>query len=93
MESPDAARARLRARQQELQVELGQVQRKLEQLDTTVVVSQWWQAPSGPTGRGTAYHTGTNQSCRPQNKPDEITLYQALEAGLAPCRTCKPKRS
>jgi hypothetical protein len=86
-----AARTRLLARQQELQSELVEVQRQLEQLDTTVVVSQWWQAPSGPMGRGTTYHAEAAQRCRPQNKPDEITLYEALEAGLAPCPRCRPK--
>jgi hypothetical protein len=90
MESPDAARTRLRARQQELTAELERVQRHLEQLDTTVVVSQWWEAPSGPMGRGTAYHTGKDYRCSPSNGP-QITLYEALQAELAPCRTCKPK--
>jgi hypothetical protein len=91
MESAEAARVRLRARQQELQTELEHVQRKLEQLDTTVLVSQWWQAPSGPTGRGTVYHAKTAQHCRPQNSPNGITLYEALAAGLTPCVRCRPK--
>lgn len=91
MESATAARARLQERQQELKAELEQVQRHLDQLETTVVVSQWWQAPSGPMGRGTIYHTGTDQRCRPQNSPDEITLYEALQAELDPCRRCRPK--
>jgi hypothetical protein len=91
MESATAARSRLQARRQELKAELAQVQRELEQLDTTVVVSQWWQAPSGAMGRGTVYHTGTDQQCRPQNSPDEITLYEALQAELLPCGRCRPK--
>ncbi|MFD8839752.1 hypothetical protein [Streptomyces griseofuscus] len=93
MESTTATRDRLLARQQELQSELGQVQQHLEQLDTKVIVSQWWQAPSGPAGRGTVYHTGLDERCRPQRSPDEITLYEALRAELVPCRTCRPKHS
>ncbi|WP_121703336.1 hypothetical protein [Streptomyces sp. E5N298] len=91
MESATAASERLRARRQELTAELEQVQRQLNQLETHVVVSQWWQAPSGSMGRGTVYHTGTDERCRPSSKPDEITLYEALQAGLVPCRTCKPR--
>lgn len=92
MESPAQARERLQAREHTLLAELEQVQRNLGQLDTRVIVSQWWQAPSGAMGRGTAYHTGTDQRCRPQNTPDEITLYEALAAGLAPCGRCRPKK-
>jgi hypothetical protein len=90
MEIPDEARIRLSARRSELLAELGQVERQLAQLETKVVVSQWWQSPSGPQGRGTAYHTGTDPRCRPGNRPTEITLYEALLAELNPCGTCKP---
>lgn len=93
METANAVRMRLQERQQELRAELEQLQRQLDQLDTTVAVSKWWQAPSGPGGRGTAYHTGTDRRCRPGDRPDEITLYEALRAGLSPCRKCRPKKS
>ncbi|MFD0224420.1 hypothetical protein ACWGPD_15375 [Streptomyces hirsutus] len=93
MESATAARARLHARQQNLTAELEQIQRQLTQLDTTVLVSQWWQAPSGSKGRGTVYHAETAYHCRPENKPEEITLYEALDAGLAPCGRCRPRRA
>ncbi|GAA2589055.1 hypothetical protein GCM10010304_36490 [Streptomyces roseoviolaceus] len=66
------------------------MQRQLSRLDTKVVVSQWCQAPSGPTGRGTIFHTGADERCRPTNKPDEVTLYEALRAGLVPCGRCRP---
>jgi len=92
MESAFAARDRLRARQQELTDELDRVQRALGQLETTVVVSVWWTAPSGPKKRGTAYHTGKDRRCRPTGGP-EVTLYEALRAGLAPCGRCKPRGS
>ncbi|MYW49606.1 hypothetical protein [Streptomyces sp. SID161] len=93
MESATAARERLLARQQELRAELEQVQRHLEQLETMVVASQWRHNPSGPKGRGTLYHTGTDDRCQPTNGPETITLYEALQTELAPCRTCRPKRS
>jgi hypothetical protein len=93
MESTAATRERLLARQQELRAELEQVQRHLEQMETMVVASQWRHAPSGPKGRGTRYHTGTDDRCKLTNGPETITLYEALQTGLAPCRTCKPKRS
>ncbi|MFE0256947.1 hypothetical protein [Streptomyces sp. NPDC059010] len=90
MESATAAQERLRARQQELQGELAQVQQQLKQVETTVVASQWRHAPSGPMGRGTVFHTGAER-CRPSNRPEEITLYEALQTGLVPCPRCKPK--
>ncbi|GGK52124.1 hypothetical protein GCM10010094_10600 [Streptomyces flaveus] len=90
METASEARIRLGARRRELLAELGQVERQLAQLETKVFVSQWWQAPSGPQGRGTIYHTGTVQRCRPGNRPVEISLYEALREGLNPCGTCKP---
>lgn len=93
MESAPAARIRLSARRQELLAELEQVQQQLDQLDTKVVVSQWWQAPSGPMGRGTVYHTGLEKRCRPVNFPDEITLYEALRVELSPCGKCRPTRA
>lgn len=93
METEHAARMRLSARQQELLAELAQVQRDLIQLDTQVVVSQWWDRPSGPYGRGTIYHTGLDKRCRPANQPDQITLYQALRVNLSPCPRCKPART
>lgn len=93
METADAARTRLQERRQVLTAELEQVQLQLGQLETKVVVSQWWQTPSGPMGRGTAYHTGLDKRCRPRNSPDEITLYEALQANLAPCPKCQPKKS
>ncbi|MFI6352128.1 hypothetical protein ACIBJF_05545 [Streptomyces sp. NPDC050743] len=91
MESVTAAQERLRARQQELQDELAQVQRQLKQLETMVVASQWRHAPSGPKGRGTVYHATANRSCRLTNGPEEITLYEALQTGLVPCPKCRPK--
>ncbi|MFE1433054.1 hypothetical protein ACFW5G_11695 [Streptomyces griseoaurantiacus] len=91
MESATAAKERLRTREQELQDELNEVQRQLEQLETMVVASQWRRAPSGPKGRGTVYHTATNRSCRLSNGHEEITLYEALQTGLTPCSTCKPR--
>lgn len=93
MESAIAAGTRLRGRQQELVAELEQVQRQLSQLETKVTVSQWWQKPSGPAGRGTIYHAGVDKRCRPTNRPEEITLYEALKAGLAPCSRCNPTRA
>ncbi|MER7200155.1 hypothetical protein CG723_45255 [Streptomyces sp. CB01635] len=93
MESAIVARERLLARKQELRDELEQVQRHLEQLETTVVASQWRHAPSGPMGRGTVYHTGTDDRCRLTNGPETITLYEALQTGLAPCSRCRPKQS
>lgn len=90
MESAPAARERLLARQQELRTEMEQVQRQLDQLETTVAVSQWWKKPSGPMGRGTIYHTDLESRCRPGNRPESISLYEALQANLAPCPTCKP---
>ncbi|WP_406257689.1 hypothetical protein [Streptomyces nigra] len=91
MESATAAQERLRARQQELQNELAQVQQHLKQLETMVVASQWRYAPSGPKGRGTVYHTTENRRCRLTNGPEEITLYEALQTGLSPCSQCRPK--
>jgi hypothetical protein len=91
MESADAARARLLERQRALEAELLQVQQHLGQLNTTVAVSKWWRKPSGPEGRGTVFHTGTDPRCRPGNRPDEITLYEALQAGLVPCGRCRPR--
>ncbi len=103
METPNEARIRLGARQRELLTELEQVQRQLEQvqrqldqLETKVVVSAWWYAPSGPRGRGTVYHTGTDRRCplrSPNGRPGspvEISLYEALRAELNPCGKCKP---
>ncbi|GAB3170749.1 hypothetical protein [Streptomyces incanus] len=91
MESATAVRIRLRERQQELMAELDQVQRQLSQLETTVVVSGWWRTPSGVRGRGTVYHTGVDERCRPTSSSEEITLYEALEAEMGPCSRCKPK--
>lgn len=91
MESAADARTRLRTRQQELKAELEQVQRHLDQLETTVVASQWRHAPSGPTGRGTVYHTGLDKRCRPTSGPETITLYEALLTELIPCPRCKPQ--
>ncbi|WP_405672468.1 hypothetical protein [Streptomyces canus] len=91
MESATAAQERLRARQQELQDELAQIQQHLKQLETTVVASQWRHAPSGTKGRGTVYHTTANRRCHPTNRPEEITLYEALQTGLEPCSVCRPK--
>ncbi|GHF26014.1 hypothetical protein GCM10017776_50620 [Streptomyces griseoluteus] len=92
METASAARTRLQERQQELRAELEQVQRQLDHLETKVAVSKWWKTPSGPMGRGTVYHTGWDKRCRPGNRPDEITLYEALQAGLVPCQKCRPKQ-
>jgi hypothetical protein len=91
MESATATRERLLARQRDLQNELAQVQRQLEQLETMVVASRWRYAPSGPKGRGTVYHTAVNRPCRLTSGPEEITLYEALQTGLIPCPRCKPK--
>ena len=91
MESATAVQERLRARQQELQDELAQVQQHLKQLETTVIASQWRYAPSGPKGRGTVYHATANRSCLLTNGPEEITLYEALQTGLIPCSRCRPK--
>lgn len=93
MESATTARARLLARQQELHAELEHVQQQLDQLETKVLVSQWWQAPSGPKGRGTVYHSGAHQACLPASRPAHITLYEALRAGLGPCGRCNPKQA
>jgi hypothetical protein len=56
-----------------------------------VVASRWRHAPSGPKGRGTLYHATTNRSCFPGSRPEEITLYEALQTGLGPCSRCRPK--
>lgn len=90
METPNEARIRLGARQRELLAELEQVQQQLDQLGTEVVVSGTWRTPSGPRGRGTVYHTGTDLRCRPESIPKTISLYEALQAGLNPCGRCKP---
>lgn len=93
METETAARIRLSARQQQLLIELEQVKQELEQLDTQVVVSQWWDRPSGPYGRGTLYHSGLNEPCSPTNSPDQMTLYRALRVNLAPCPRCAPAKA
>ncbi|MFF7335469.1 hypothetical protein [Streptomyces sp. NPDC008150] len=93
MSTVTAVRERLQARQQELSAELDRVRQQLAQLDTRVIVSQWWQAPSGPMGRGSVYHTGLDGRCLPTHEPEEITLYEALDAGLVPCGRCRPVRS
>ncbi|MCF1510412.1 hypothetical protein [Streptomyces glomeratus] len=90
METADEARTRLAARQRELLAELEQVEQHLAQLDKSVLVSGWWQNPSGPGSRGTAYHTGKDHRCRPGYGAVEMTLYEALRAGLNPCGRCKP---
>lgn len=90
MESSDAARARLTERRIELVAELEQIDRELAQLAVKVVVSAWWKKPSGEKGRGSLFHTGVVQRCRPSNMPQEITLYEALREKLAPCGVCKP---
>ncbi|MFJ4504259.1 hypothetical protein ACIP4N_29285, partial [Streptomyces sp. NPDC088864] len=71
------------ARRGELTAQLHQVERELAQLDVTVVVSQWWQAPSGTHGRGTAFHKRGNVPCRPTNKPAEISLHEALRSRIS----------
>lgn len=91
METRDAARKRLNTLRSELTAQLHQVERELEQLDVTVVVSQWWQAPSGAQGRGTVFHKRGHDRCRPTNKPDEISLYEALRADLSACSRCRPR--
>lgn len=98
METLTEVRTRLGARQRQLQVELEQVQEQLKQMDTTVVVSAWWDKPSGDQGRGTLYHAGTNLPCRQgtlnshPGSPVTISLFEALGAGLSPCGRCRPPR-
>ncbi|MET9888396.1 hypothetical protein ABZZ20_35825 [Streptomyces sp. NPDC006430] len=91
MESIEHARERITARRRELLTELADTDRALARLDTTVIVSIWWTAPSGPGKRGTAYHrdapANPYRKCLPRN-PQRISLYEAGLAGLNPCRAC-----